>query len=52
VIPREEYVALLRNAAEKILATPSYRDNAKKRATMLAGVDGAANAAKEIESLL
>ena len=29
-----------------------YRENAKKRAAMLAGVDGAANAAREIEALL
>ncbi|HEX4195472.1 MAG TPA: hypothetical protein VHY80_20355, partial [Stellaceae bacterium] len=49
---RDEYVATLRSAAEKILATPSYRENAKKRAAMLAGVDGAANAAREIETLL
>jgi UDP:flavonoid glycosyltransferase YjiC (YdhE family) len=52
VVPREEYVGMLRAAAEKILATPSYRENAKQRAAMLAGVDGAANAAKEIEALL
>jgi UDP:flavonoid glycosyltransferase YjiC (YdhE family) len=51
-LSREESVAALRNAVQKILATPSYRDNAKKRAAMLAGVDGAANAAKEIEALL
>ena len=52
VMPREEYVAMLRAAADKILTTPSYRENAKKRAAMLAGVDGAANAAREIEALL
>jgi MGT family glycosyltransferase len=51
-VSREESVEALRNAVQKILATPSYRDNAKKRAAMLAGVDGAANAAKEIEALL
>jgi UDP:flavonoid glycosyltransferase YjiC (YdhE family) len=51
-VSREEAVAALRAAAEKILATPSYRANAKKRAAMLAGVDGAANAAREIETLL
>ena len=52
VIPREEYVATLRAAVDKILTTPSYRENAKTRAAMLAGVDGAANAAREIEALL
>jgi MGT family glycosyltransferase len=51
-ISREESVEALRNAVQKILATPSYRENAKKRAAMLAGVDGAANAAREIEALL
>lgn len=51
-ISREDYVGMLRAAVERILVTPSYRANAKKRAAMLAGVDGAANAAKEIEALL
>ena len=51
-LSREEAVEALRNAVQKILATPSYRANAKKRAAMLAGVDGAANAAREIETLL
>ena len=51
-VSREESVEALRNAVQKILTTPSYRDNAKKRAAMLAGVDGAAKAAKEIEALL
>jgi UDP:flavonoid glycosyltransferase YjiC (YdhE family) len=51
-VSREESVAALRNAVQKILATPSYRENARKRAAMLVGVDGAANAAKEIEALL
>jgi UDP:flavonoid glycosyltransferase YjiC (YdhE family) len=51
-LSREESVAALRNAVQKILATPSYRANARKRAAMLAGVDGAANAAREIEALL
>lgn len=51
-LSREESVAALRAAAERILATPSYRQNAQARAAMLAGVDGAANAAQEIEALL
>jgi len=49
---RESMVEALRVAAQKILATSSYRESAQKRAAMLAGVDGAANAADEIESLL
>jgi UDP:flavonoid glycosyltransferase YjiC (YdhE family) len=51
-MPREEAVGALRSAVEKILATASYRQNAQARAAMLAGVDGAANAATEIEALL
>jgi UDP:flavonoid glycosyltransferase YjiC (YdhE family) len=49
---REDSVEALRQAAEKILATPSYRQQARARAAMLAGVDGATNAVKEIEALL
>jgi MGT family glycosyltransferase len=51
-VSRAESVEALRNAVQKILATPSYRANAQKRASMLAGIDGAANAAREIEALL
>ncbi|MGH6717019.1 MAG: glycosyltransferase, partial [Bradyrhizobium sp.] len=51
-VSREDVVAALRAAAEKILATQSYRRNAQARAAMLAGVDGAANAVTEIEALL
>ncbi|HVA12829.1 MAG TPA: glycosyltransferase [Stellaceae bacterium] len=51
-LTQEEAVAALRDAAAKILATPSYRQNAQARAKALAGIDGAANAAKEIEALL
>lgn len=51
-LTHEEAVAALRAAAATILATPSYREAAQARAKMLAGVDGAANAAREIEALL
>lgn len=51
-LTHEEAVAALRAAAATILATPSYREAAQARAKMLAGVDGAANAAQEIEALL
>jgi UDP:flavonoid glycosyltransferase YjiC (YdhE family) len=51
-LSREAYVEALRKAVEKIITTPSYRVKAKQRAAMLAGVDGAANAAREIEALL
>ena len=42
----------IRRAAETILATPSYRANARERAAALAGIDGAANAVREIDALL
>jgi len=35
-----------------MLTTPSYRESAHQRSTMLAGIDGAANAATEVEELL
>jgi MGT family glycosyltransferase len=51
-ISPEDAVAALHAAAATILATPSYRQNAQARAKALAGIDGAANAVKEIEALL
>jgi UDP:flavonoid glycosyltransferase YjiC (YdhE family) len=39
-------------AARDVLSQPSYRHNARTRAEALAGVDGAANAADEVEALL
>lgn len=44
--------AAIREAAQHILSTPSYRQNAQLRSSSLQGVDGAANAADEIEALL
>jgi UDP:flavonoid glycosyltransferase YjiC (YdhE family) len=51
-LPGDADVGAIRAAAAKILATPSYRQHAQARAKALAGVDGAANAAREIEALL
>jgi UDP:flavonoid glycosyltransferase YjiC (YdhE family) len=45
-------VEAIRAAAQEVLATPSFTENARKRSAALAGVDGAANAADEIEALL
>ena len=39
-------------AARDVLASPAYRANARRRAERLAGIDGASNAAREVESLL
>jgi hypothetical protein len=51
-VSREDAISALRAAAEKILATQSYRRNAQARAEMLAGIDGAGNASAEIEALV
>ncbi len=45
-------VEAIRAAAREVLATPSYRLKCEQRAAVLAGVDGAANAADEVETLL
>ena len=42
----------MRAAAEKVLFAPSYRREAHRRAAVLAGVDGAVNAADEVERVL
>jgi len=39
-------------AAQEVLATPFYRDQARQRSAVLAGIDGAANAADEVEALI
>ncbi|MGA2944727.1 MAG: hypothetical protein ABSE50_22100, partial [Xanthobacteraceae bacterium] len=39
-------------AAQKVLGTPSFAEQAKRRSVVLSGVDGAANAADEVEALI
>ena len=51
-LPGDASVEAIRAAAQQILSTPSFKQNARERAKALAGVDGAANAAGEVESLL
>ena len=51
-LPGDAGVEPMRAAAQQILSTPSFKQNARERAKALAGVDGAANAAGEVESLL
>lgn len=51
-LPGDASVDAIRAAAHDVLATPSFKENAEQRSTALAGVDGAANAANEIEALL
>jgi MGT family glycosyltransferase len=42
----------MRAAAQEVLSTPSYRAKAREKSVLLADVDGAANAANEVEALL
>jgi UDP:flavonoid glycosyltransferase YjiC (YdhE family) len=51
-LPGDASSEAMRNAAQRILSTPSFRENARQRSTALAGVNGAANAAAEVEALL
>lgn len=51
-LPGDAGAGAIAEAALEVLSTPSYRHEARRRAEVLAGVDGAANAANEVESLL
>jgi UDP:flavonoid glycosyltransferase YjiC (YdhE family) len=51
-LPSDAGVEAIRAAAQQILSTPSFKQSARERAKALAGVDGAANGADEVESLL
>jgi|HubBroStandDraft_5_1064220.scaffolds.fasta_scaffold66484_2 UDP:flavonoid glycosyltransferase YjiC (YdhE family) len=51
-LPGDASAEAMRAAAKEVLAQPSFRDQARRRATALAGIDGAANAAGEVEALL
>jgi len=51
-LPGDAGADAMRAAAHEVLSEPSFRDNARRRATALAGVDGTANAADEVENLL
>ena len=49
-LPGDAATAAICAAAREVLFTPSYRERARQRATALAGVDGAINAADELEA--
>jgi UDP:flavonoid glycosyltransferase YjiC (YdhE family) len=51
-LPGDADVAAIRAAAQEVLSVASYRSAARQRSTALAGADGAANAADEVEALL
>lgn len=51
-LPGDASAEAMGAAAKAVLAAPTYKSNAAQRAAALAGVDGAANAAGEVEALL
>jgi UDP:flavonoid glycosyltransferase YjiC (YdhE family) len=51
-LPGDAEAGAMRAAAQEVLSAPSYRANARRMSAALTGVDGAANAADEVEALL
>jgi UDP:flavonoid glycosyltransferase YjiC (YdhE family) len=51
-LPQDAGVETIRTAAEEVLGATSFAAKARERATMFVGIDGAANAADEIEAVL
>jgi UDP:flavonoid glycosyltransferase YjiC (YdhE family) len=51
-LPGDASSPAMREAAQKVLRTPSFAEQAKRRSVVLSGVDGAANAADEVEALI
>jgi UDP:flavonoid glycosyltransferase YjiC (YdhE family) len=51
-LPGNAGAEAIRAAAQEVLSTPSFRENTRHRRAALAGVDGAARAANEVEALL
>jgi len=51
-LPREAEPAEIRAAVEDLLATPAYRQAARRLATIIKAQDGASLGADELESLL
>jgi UDP:flavonoid glycosyltransferase YjiC (YdhE family) len=51
-LPRDANADAMREAMREVLADPTYRENALAISHELANVDGASNAATEIEALL
>jgi len=51
-LPGDASVDAIRAAAHDVLSTPSFKESAKQRSAALAGVDGGAIAANEVEALL
>jgi UDP:flavonoid glycosyltransferase YjiC (YdhE family) len=50
-LPGDAGTDAMRAAAQEVLSTPSFRRIATEKSALLAGVDGSANAANEVEAL-
>ncbi|MGA8612176.1 MAG: nucleotide disphospho-sugar-binding domain-containing protein [Xanthobacteraceae bacterium] len=51
-LPSDAGTDAMRAAVQEVLSTPSFRRTAREKSALLAGIDGAANAANEVEALL
>lgn len=51
-LPGDAGIEAIRGAAREVLSTTSFRDSARQRAGTLNSIDGAANAADEVEALI
>jgi len=51
-LPGDASSPAMREAAQKVLGTPSFAEQAKRCSVVLSSVDGAANAADEVEALI
>jgi UDP:flavonoid glycosyltransferase YjiC (YdhE family) len=51
-LPGDASADAMRAAAQEVLSTPSFQEKATEKSALLAAVDGAANAADEVEALL
>jgi UDP:flavonoid glycosyltransferase YjiC (YdhE family) len=51
-LPGDAGADAMRAAAQEVLSTPAFRAKAREKSALLASVDGAANAADEVEALL
>jgi UDP:flavonoid glycosyltransferase YjiC (YdhE family) len=51
-LPGDAGTDAMRAAAQEVLSTPSFHRTATEKSALLAGIDGAANAANEVEALL
>jgi MGT family glycosyltransferase len=51
-LPSDASADAMRAAAQEVLSAPAFRNTAREKSALLAGIDGAANAGNEVEALL